>query len=123
MKALLIFLTLIVFISCNEQQKEFANIEKGMNKSEVEAIAGEPTKKTNVGLAELWTYDSADRTIVFRKDTVFNIITSSEARIDSLQNKVEDAGQKIQEGAKETGKDITEGTKKISDKADTLLER
>ena len=76
-----------------------------------------------MGLAELWTYDSADRTIIFRKDTVYNIITSSEARIDSLENTMKDAGEKIKEGAKETGEDIKEGTKKITDKADSLLDQ
>ena len=115
MKTLLVFFSALLFLSCNKQQKEFANIEKGMNKSQVLELAGEPTKKNNVGLAELWTYDSADRTIIFRKDTVYNIITSSEARIDSLQSTMKDAGQKIEEGAKETGEDIKEGTKELKD--------
>ena len=123
MKAILIVFTAILFLSCNKQQKEFADIKKGMQKSQVETIAGEPTKKTNVGFVEMWTYDAADRTIIFRSDTVFNIITSSEARLDSIQNQLKEAGQKIEDGAKETGQDINEATKKIKNKADTLRER
>jgi len=111
----------VVLLSCNKQQKDFASIEKGMNKSKVVELAGEPTKKTNVGVAEFWTYDGSDRTVIFRKDTVYNIITSSEARIDSLGKSMEEAGNKIEQGAKETGEDIREGAKKITSKADSLL--
>jgi hypothetical protein len=123
MKNIILFLATIVLLSCNRQQKEFASIEKGMNKSKVLELAGEPTKKTNVGLAELWTYDASNRTVIFRKDTVYNIITSSEARLDSLKNSMEEAGSKIEAGAKETGKDLKEGADKLTDKADSLLER
>jgi hypothetical protein len=119
MKALTILFACFIIFACNKQQKDFSQIKKGMNKNEVLALAGEPTKKNNLGVAEFWTYDAANRTVVFRKDTVYNIMTSSEARIDSLKMSTEETGEKIKQGAKETGQGLKEKTKKLENKIDS----
>ena len=94
-----------------------------MTKSEVLAITGEPTKKNDIKVAELWTYDAADRTIIFRKDTVYNIMTSSEARIDSIEASMKEVGEDITQGAKETGRDIEQEAQKMGDKIDSLRKK
>ncbi|WP_026898064.1 hypothetical protein [Daejeonella oryzae] len=93
-------ITAAIFLSaCSEQQKEFSDISAGMTQQEVILNAGEPSAKKELGQTELWTYKDADRTIVFRNDTVLNVLTSSEARIDSIEMSLQDVGEDIKTGA------------------------
>ena len=70
-----------------------------MTSLEVLKFAGEPDKKQDIGVADLWVYEKADRTVVFRQDTVYDIITSANARIDSVKMTLENVGDKIENQA------------------------
>ncbi len=117
MKTYIIFLISIFALgSCADKQKEFSSVKKGMTKEEVIQHAGEPTTKRDILVAEVWKYDLADRTIVFRNGLVYDIITSTEARIDSIENTLKETGRDL----KETGKDLKE---KLKQTGDTLEDR
>src|SRR6476661_3743939 len=88
---------LLTLVSCTRSGQDFGAVKQGMTKNEVIAAAGQPSKKSNIGIAELWTYSANDRTVVFRKDTVYQIMTSAEARTDSLKVDVKEAGSKIKD--------------------------
>ena len=94
---LTLIFAVIFFTACNRSPKDFSSVEIGMTKEEVIATAGEPDKQNDVGETSFWSYPSADRTVVFRGDTVYTIVTSAEARIDSIQTSLERAGQNIEE--------------------------
>lgn len=115
-KYLLILLSAFLFTACTEKQKEFANISTGMTKEEVLSKVGEPTKKNDILLAELWVYENAARTIVFRKDTVYDIITSSKARVDSIEASLKETGNDIKEKLKSTGDTIDSASLRIKNK-------
>jgi hypothetical protein len=77
-----------------------------MTSQEVLQVAGEPSKKRDIALANLWIYEKSDRTVIFRKDTVFDIITSANARVDTIERSLDKIGDKIKTQAKKAGKKI-----------------
>lgn len=123
MKSLLTLISILIFFTqCQKKQKDFGQVQKGMTKSEVLSLTGEPDQKNTVGPAEFWTYRDSNRTIGFRKDTVYNIMTSPEARADSIRQSVREAGRDLKEKSKEAGQEIKEGLKKAGEKIDTLAD-
>lgn len=118
-KCLILIVSLFVLGSCADKQKEFASIQKGMNKEQVIQLAGEPTSKKDILVAEVWKYDLADRTVVFRNGNVYDIITSAEARIDSIEMTLKETGNEL----KETGRDIKESLEKTGDTIENRSER
>ncbi len=104
--------------SCTEKQQEFSSVKKGMTKDEVVKQVGEPTSKRDVLVAEMWKYDMADRTIVFRNGTVYDIITSTEARVDSIESTLKDAGKGLKEKLQQTGDTIDSAGRRLKDKID-----
>lgn len=70
-----------------------------MSGQQVLLHAGEPDQKQDIGVADLWIYERADRTVVFRQDTVYDIITSADARIDSIKMTLDNLGDKIENQA------------------------
>ena len=84
-----------------------------MTKEEVIQLAGEPTSKRDILVAEVWKYDIADRTVVFRNGIVYDVITSAEARIDSIETTLKETGSDL----KEAGRDIKE---KLQQTGDTI---
>ncbi len=113
---LLIILSAILFTSCAEKKKDFANVSTGMTKQEVISQVGEPSKKNDILLAELWVYEKADRTIVFRKDTVYDIITSANARVDSIAASLKEKGKEGEEKLKSVGDTIDSAVLRIRNK-------
>lgn len=89
--------------SCSENPKNFSSVKTGMTPQEVLKLAGEPDKKQDLGVADLWVYEKADRTVVFRTDTVYDIITSADARIDSIKTTLDNIGDKIEKQAEKAG--------------------
>lgn len=94
---LLISCVLTFLLSCSNTPKELKGVKTGMTKEQVLTFAGEPTSRNNLEIADLWVYEDADRTIVFRNDTVFNIITTANARIDSIKSSLKNAGYSAEE--------------------------
>ncbi|MEO8795629.1 MAG: hypothetical protein ABI390_09185 [Daejeonella sp.] len=109
MKILISILLIVLMSACTQSRQKFENVEKGMSMQEVSLNAGEPSEKKNLGNIELWVYKDADRTVVFRHDSVFTIITSAEARADSIEMIVNKAGN-----------DLKKGVIKAGDKLDSL---
>lgn len=105
---LIVLIACFALASCREKPKDFNAVAIGMTKDQVTAVVGEPAKKNELAIADLWVYPDADRSIIFRKDTVYNIITSADARIDS-----------IEAGLKSTGDDL----KNTGEVIDRKLER
>ena len=112
----MIILVLAVFASCAEKQKKFANIKTGMTKEQVLQQAGEPSKKNDILISELWVYNNEDRTVVFRRDTVYDIITSADARIDSIEGTLKKTGKAVKEKLKSAADSIDSASKKIKSK-------
>ncbi|MHB1177980.1 MAG: hypothetical protein ACYCZO_06575 [Daejeonella sp.] len=115
-KHLMVILILALFSSCAEKQKNFADIKTGMSKEQVLQQAGEPDKKNDILISELWVYKNANRTVVFRKDTVYDIITSANARIDSIEATLKEAGRDVKEKLKSAGDTIDSASLKIKNK-------
>jgi hypothetical protein len=90
-----------------------------MTKEEVRKIVGEPARKNDIGI-QWWVYPDADRTVVFREDTVYSIITSAEARLDSIKSNLKKAGEDIDSGFKKLGRNIDSSAKKVKNNLDTL---
>jgi hypothetical protein len=118
-KYLIILLSIVALGSCTEKQKEFSTVQKGMTKEEVIQQVGQPTTKRDILVAEVWKYDLADRTVVFRNGTVYDIITSTEARIDSIEATLKATGKSL----KETGKDLKERLDRTGDTIDSSSRR
>ncbi|MEJ7779461.1 MAG: outer membrane protein assembly factor BamE [Daejeonella sp.] len=115
-KYLTVVLIFAMFSSCTEKQKDFADIKTGMTKEQVLQQAGEPDKKNDILISDLWVYNDADRTVVFRKDTVYDIITSASARIDSIEATLKEAGRDVKEKLKSAGDTIDSASLKIKNK-------
>ena len=98
--------------SCTQPSKDLANVEIGMSKTEVSEAIGEPKTKNVVNNTEVWDYADSARTVVFRKDTVYSIMTSPKARLDSMKVWVDSADTKTK---KVFGK-VGEKLKKAGDK-------
>lgn len=115
-KYLVILLILTILNSCGDKQKDFANIKKGMTKEDVLKQVGEPTKKNDILIAEIWKYDLHDRTIVFRNGAVYDIMTSTEARIDSIESTLKHTGRGVKEKLRHAGDTIDSASQKIKNK-------
>jgi outer membrane protein assembly factor BamE (lipoprotein component of BamABCDE complex) len=120
MYKLLSIVFLFILTACSEKAKDFASVKVGMSSQEVLQYAGEPDKRQDIGVADLWVYESADRTVVFRKDTVYNIITSANVRIDSVKTTLDKIGDKIEVQAEKAGATIKTQAEKAGEKIDSL---
>lgn len=113
---ILILFCALVLGACSKKQKDLANITKGMTKTEVISQVGEPDKKTDLLMADLWRYDEAGRTIVFRQDTVYDIMTSTDARLDSIENALKETGSDVEEKIKATGDTLDSAGRALKNK-------
>lgn len=111
-----VILILLLFSACAERPKDFKNISIGMTKEEVRAQVGEPEKKNDILLADLWIYEGANRTIVFREDTVYNILTTTKARVDSIEASLKETGKDVKKKLKSTGDTIDSAALRIRNK-------
>lgn len=116
MKKLFTFLLPLSLLSCREAPKDFSSVSIGMTKDEVTSAVGEPTKKNELAVVDIWVYPDADRSVVFRKDTVYNIVTSSEARIDSIETSIERTGDKVGSSLNRLGDSLERTGQQIKDK-------
>lgn len=103
-------------LSCREAPKDFSSVSIGMTKDEVTATVGQPAKKNELAVIDVWVYPDADRSVIFRKDTVYNIVTSSEARIDSIETSLERTGDKIGSSLDRLGDSLEKTGQQIKDK-------
>lgn len=115
-KYLIIILCIVLLNSCTEKQQEFSSVKKGMTKEQVITQVGEPTSKRDILVAEVWKYDAADRTVVFRNGTVYDIVTTTEARVDSIEATLKDAGKGLKEKLQQTGDTIDSAGRRLKDR-------
>ncbi len=115
-KYAIILLSFIILSSCADKQKEFSSITKGMTKEEVIQQVGEPTTKRDILVAEVWKYDLADRTIVFRNGEVYDIMTSTEARVDSIESALKETGRDVKEKLQQTGDTLDSASRRLKEK-------
>src|SRR5687768_12443619 len=111
-----IFFTIIsalILSSCSRPEKDLATIEIGMTKAEVTAIVGEPIKKNVINKTEIWDYPDSNRTVVFRMDTVYSIMTSARARLDSISIWMDSTNTKIKEGFGKIGNKLEDTKEKL----------
>lgn len=114
---------LIILAGCSEHSKNLSKVKIGMSSREVVQNAGEPDKKQSIGVADLWTYTTADRTVVLRHDTVYSIITSANARVDSIKSSLGTFGDKVETGAEKAAAAIKKEAGKAGDKIDSLVDK
>ncbi|MBC8052623.1 MAG: outer membrane protein assembly factor BamE [Sphingobacteriaceae bacterium] len=114
MKALFFILVSTILISgCSRSEKGLATVEIGMSKTDVSAIVGEPAKKNIINQTEIWDYTDSSRTIVFRKDTVYAIMNSPRARIDSMDVWLDSTGSNVKKGLNKIGDKLENAGDKI----------
>ena len=116
-----VFFTLIAAIiisSCSRPSKDLATVEIGMTKAEVTGIVGEPKKKNVVNETEIWDYPDSNRTVVFRMDTVYSIMTSARARLDSMSVWMDSTNNKVKKSFDKVGDKLENASEKIQDKAE-----
>jgi hypothetical protein len=99
----------LLLSACADASKDLTNVSRGMKKQEVIHAIGEPSRKNDIEIAELWVYPDYNKTLVFRSDTVYDIVTSSTIKTDSIKNSL-----------KEVGKDIKKGVNKVGGELDTV---
>ncbi len=116
----MIFALAIAMTACGKKPKDFSTIKPGMTKPEVTMSAGNPDKQNDIGETSFWAYRDADRTVVFRKDTVYTIITSTEARLDSINGMLQKADDKIATGLGKVGDALDNTSARIKRSMDTL---
>lgn len=104
--------------ACSRPAKDLARVEIGMTKTEVISIVGEPEKKDVINKTELWNFTDSSRTVVFRQDTVYAIMTSPKARLDSAAAWVGKTNDKVKKGFGNIGNKIENAADKIEDKFD-----
>ena len=117
MKAIFLFLV-VLFTACADNSKELTNVSQGMNKQEVVQAIGEPSRKNNLEIAELWVYPEYDKTLIFRADTVYDIVNSLTVKLDSIKSSFKDLGQGIKKEAKKVGRKLDTVGKKLEGKFD-----
>ena len=93
-----------------------------MTKEEVISIVGEPVKRNDIGI-QFWVYPEADRTIVFRSDTVYSVITSAEARMDSIRNSLQKAGEDLDKGLEKIGETFDSTANRVKQSLDSLRKK
>ncbi|WP_256013037.1 outer membrane protein assembly factor BamE domain-containing protein [Desertivirga xinjiangensis] len=109
---------LAVLSACNRPKKDLASVTIGMTKTEVVNMIGEPKKKDVVNKTEIWDYTDSSRTVVFRADTVYSIMTSPKARLDSVAGWLDSTNQKVKKGFGNLGEKVDNAADKIKDKLD-----
>lgn len=107
---------LLLVASCSQTSKNFSEVTTGMTKEQVIEKAGTPSKKSNMGIAEFWVYNESDRAVIFRKDTVYDIITSADARIDSIKSELDETSKSIKENIVNAGDSMEKFGKKLKSK-------
>ena len=115
-KKIILPLAALFMAACSNEPKDFSTVTTGMTKQEVVRAAGEPGKKQDIEIAELWTYPAYDRTVVFRKDTVYDIITSADARTDSIRTSIGKMEEKLKSGTKKLGGKIDSTFERLDDR-------
>ncbi|MEJ6980209.1 outer membrane protein assembly factor BamE [Pedobacter sp. P351] len=111
-----IFLSAIILSSCSRPAKDLATVEIGMTKTEVTQIVGEPKKKNVINKTEIWDYPDSNRTIVFRMDTVYSVMTSARARLDSISIWMDSTNTKVKKGFGKIGDKLENAGDKIREK-------
>ena len=106
----------ILTAACSRPAKELGTIEIGMSKQQVLSAIGEPEKKDVINKTEIWDYPDSARTIVFRADTVYSIMTSPKARLDSMGKWLDTTNQKVKKGFGNIGDKVENAAKKVGDK-------
>ncbi len=109
--------TVIIISACNRPSKDLAMVEIGMSKSEVGGSIGEPKTKNVVNNTEVWDYADSGRTVVFRKDTVYSIMTSPKARLDSMKVWVDSADNKTKKVLGKVGEKLNNAGDKLENAA------
>ena len=116
----MIFALTIAITACGKKPKDFSTIKTGMTKNQVTMTAGNPDKQNDIGETSFWAYRDADRTVVFRKDTIYTIITSTEARLDSINSLIKKADDKIATGLDKMGNALDNTSTRIKRRMDSL---
>jgi outer membrane protein assembly factor BamE (lipoprotein component of BamABCDE complex) len=107
----------VIISSCTQPSKDLATVEIGMSKSEVSGSIGEPKTKNVVNNTEVWDYADSGRTVVFRKDTVYSIMTSPKARLDSMKVWVDSADNKSKKVLGKLGEKLNNAGNKLENAA------
>jgi len=110
---LTLFLGLSILSSCSRPAKELGSVKIGMTKTEVSAVIGEPKKKNVINETEIWDYPDSSRTVVFRMDTVYSIMTSARARLDSVNTWLDSTNQKVKKQFGKAGDKLEDAAEKI----------
>jgi len=118
MNKILFALIVLTILGCSQRPKDFSSVKVGMTGQEVLLHAGEPDRKNDIGIADLWIYERADRTVVFREDTVYDIITSADARIDSVKTTLDNLGDKIENQAEKAVDRLDSARRNLRNPAD-----
>ena len=119
MKSPFLYLSAAVLLSaCTDNAKDLTSVSQGMTKSQVVQAIGEPSRKNNLELAELWTYKDYNKTLIFRSDTVYDIITASTINTDSIENSFKDVAEDIKQGVKKIGRELDTVGEKLEDGLD-----
>lgn len=117
MKTVFKLLPAVLFLSaCADNSRDFTRVSQGMNKQQVVQSIGEPSRKNDLGVAELWTYSDYNKTLIFRSDTVYDIITASTIKMDSIKSSLKKVGKDLKEGAKKVGRELDTVGKKLEGK-------
>ena len=116
-------LTVLIAGSCTRPSKDLAAVEIGMSKTEVSAAIGEPKTKNVVNNTEIWDYTDSGRTVVFRRDTVYSVMTSPRARLDSMKEWVDSADNKTKKVFGKVGEKLEKAGDKLKDAAGNVRAR
>lgn len=106
----------IFLMACHHSPKKLAVVTTGMSKGEVLGMVGEPKNKNIINETEVWDYPDSSRTIIFRMDTVYTIITSPSARADSLGKWLDKTDKKVKDQLGEVADKAGEAGKKLINK-------
>lgn len=109
---------LFTAVSCSNTPKSLSVVETGMSKEEVLTIVGEPKSRNVVNETEIWDYPDSSRTVIFRKDTVYHILTSPEARADSIGMWLDKTNERVKDGLENITDKAARAGEKIKDKID-----
>lgn len=112
----ILFLAAMFLAGCSPSPKKLGSVEYGMTKTEVIAAVGEPSKKNVLNQTEIWDYPDSSRTIVFRMDTVYTIVTSAKARADSMSIWLDSTNTKAKNTLGNIGDGIEDAAQKVKDK-------
>ena len=117
MRTVLFCVIAAMFLSnCTRPAKELATVEIGMTKAEVTGVVGEPKKKNVINKTEIWDYPDSNRTVVFRLDTVYAIMTSARARLDSVSVWMDSTNTKVKKGFGNIGDKLENAGDKLKTK-------